>query len=139
MRTILIALLFAAPAQAQLLPGANDLFLPPHGDEGCWVSFFAGRNFTPPAAQLAGRSYVESFATEIPAAVKPELDHVGGESFFADVSSLIVGPHARLVGYGERNFRGRELVIGPGEYVSELADIHFHERVRSFKLFCEAT
>lgn len=134
MRLFLALLLAAAPVQAQLLPTPEELFPPPHGDEGCWVSFFAGPNFTPPAAQLAGRSYVESFATEIPGAVKPALDHVGGEAFFRDVSSLVVGPHARLVGYGERNFRGRELVLEPGQHLN----IELDESVRSFKIFCVA-
>ena len=49
--------------------------------EGCWVAFFDGRNFRPPAAQLTARSYVESFDTMTEGAVKPALDHVRRRGF----------------------------------------------------------
>jgi hypothetical protein len=58
------------------------------------------------------------FATEIPGTVKPALDHLGGESFFRELSS-----------------RGRELVLEPGQHMN----IELHERLRSSKIFCEAT
>lgn len=117
---------------ASLLPA------PVHGqleEEGCYVSFFAGKAFGPPAAQLRGRSFVESFETG--AVVHPDLKSVGGQKFIAEARSLVVGPDARLVGYAEGKFRHEELVIGPGRQVLDLSAIRFHERVRSLKVLCD--
>lgn len=122
-------------AQGDVRATPDSLFLPPHGDEGCWVSFFAGTNFGLPAAQLRGRSDVEAF--ESGPVLEPDLKHVGGQKFIAEARSIVVGPNARLIGYERPRFRDQALTIGPGRQVVDVAALDFHERVRSLEVRCE--
>lgn len=111
------------------------LFVPPYGQEGCWVLFFAGREFEPPAARLKGPAFIERF--EDGPVVIPELERVGGPVFLRSVQSVIIGPRARLVGFAKTRFTERALVLEPGQQVADLIDIGFHERVESLQLECE--
>jgi hypothetical protein len=141
MNDLLLALLAGALAAPSAISQAgaqpDDLFLPSHREEGCWVSFFGRRQFRGDSAQLRGRSFIEAF--ESGPVVEPDLAAVGGQAFLKRVRSLAVGPNARLVGYAEPGFRDQVLTVGPGRNVVDLSVIEFHERVRSLKVFCEGS
>jgi hypothetical protein len=126
--------LAAAPAFADVVAEPETLFLPPHGDEGCWVSFFSAPGFRGESAQLAGRTYVKAFETG--PVVNPDLEAVGGESFLKEVRSVVVGPHARLVGYEEEGFGGDSITLRPGRHVVDVDRVGL-QRARSLKVFCE--
>jgi hypothetical protein len=116
---------------------ADDLFIVPEGRQGCWVSFFENRDFRPPAVQLTGRTFVESFEPNAQAVVEPPLQKAGGAEFLQRVQSIVVGPHARLVGFAEAQYSGgRTLELGPGRRVPDVSRLDFHQRVDSLKVFC---
>ena len=133
--TLLCACLLGASARAQVTAEPENVFPPPQGDEGCWVALFAGENFKPPSARLTGRTFIESFESGVTVR-EPDLEHVGGQSFMNEVRSLVVGPHARLVGYAEPRFRKESVTFESGRHVADLSRFRFQERVRSVKVFC---
>ena len=136
------AALAAAPAahaqEIKVLPDREQLFIVPEGKQGCWVSFFEGKDFRPPGVQVTGRTFIESFEPKAQATVEPPLEEAGGAQALRRAQSMVVGPHARLEGYDEERFSGgRTLELGPGERVRDLDALRFHERVHSLKVFCE--
>lgn len=125
----------SAPVQAQIL--ANDPApVPPHGDEGCWVMLFKGKNFKPPMARLEGEEFIERFATEPAATVTPELRDVGGQAFFKEIRSVVTGPTATMLGFEGERFSKQVLEIKPNLSVRDLDALQFRETVKSVKVRC---
>jgi hypothetical protein len=87
----------------------------PEGD-GCFVNAFAGEQFHPPMTTYTGPRHERLF-----------MRHAG---------SLIVGPHARLLGYAGNRYRKETLDVPPGAHVADLAGTGFDRRVDSFKVVC---
>ncbi|HEX6318103.1 MAG TPA: hypothetical protein VFZ84_04450 [Burkholderiales bacterium] len=56
--------------------GPGDLFIVPEGEQGCWASFFSGKEYRPPGVQFTGRTYIESFEPKAQAVVEPPLQQV---------------------------------------------------------------
>lgn len=139
-RSILLGLALlpaAALGNPEVVPGGPDTFVaePRAAELGCWAMFFAEPGYVAPVAQLTNRSFIDAFE---PGGTPPaDLKPVGGREFFRRAGSLIVGPHAEVVGYAEPNFSGgKTLTVGAGRRVADLEKIEFHERVKSLKVFC---
>jgi hypothetical protein len=120
-----------------IVHAADKSFLPPYGDQGCWVSIFDGKNFRGESARIAGPDYIERFVTK-PGTVEPDLRNVGGQDFFRRIDSLIVGPHARLIAYAGQWFSGAEITFLPNARVPDLDVLNFSNRIESVKVRCAA-
>ena len=106
-RIAIVLFLAAAPS---LAAGAA-----PRAD-GCFVDAFAGEQFHPPITTYTGPRHEQLF-----------MRHAG---------SVIVGPHARLLGYAGDGYRKETLDVPPRAHIPDLAEIGFDRRVDSFKVVC---
>lgn len=123
---IVLAFGFAgAAAAADPSPAYSD---PKEGD-GCWVRFFAERDFREPLGRLAGPLYVTS--TSGPGLVG-QLDE---NEYFSRVHSVAVGPDAKLYGYAQPAFSEEILALEPGRKAADLG-VDFARRVVSLKIVC---
>lgn len=114
-------------------PGQRDLFLPPYAEKGCWARLYEQAGFDGRMRQLEGPVYAEAVGSS--PVIVPDLGSIPPQPLFEEVRSVVVGPHARLQGYGEALFRGAALALAPD---SREADIDFGARIKSFTLQCEA-
>lgn len=128
--------LLALAACVSTEPPQRDVFLPPYADKGCWARLYGEPGFAGPVRQLEGPTFVEALAyTGI---VVPDIQRTEPQPLFSEVASVEIGPHARLVGFAEPLFRRPDLRLAPGAKVADMAQVAFYERVRSFRLECEA-
>jgi hypothetical protein len=113
-------------------PPQRDVFLPPYAEKGCWARLYAEPGLAGAMRQLEGPAYVESLdATTVEI---PDIERTQPQPLFAEVSSIAVGPHARLTGYAAPLFREQVVALGPGENLSGFSSLS----VRSLRLECEA-
>jgi hypothetical protein len=66
------------------------------------------------------------------------LDRIPPQPLFSEVRSVLVGPHARIVGYHETLFREPVLELGPGSRLADVDALKLHERVQSMRMDCIA-
>lgn len=99
--------------------------------EGCWVQFFAERDFKRPMGMLPGGTYINSLAGP---GLIGEFDE---REYFQRTASLVVGPQAKLIVYAEPGFDKELVTIGPNRKVAALADIGFPQRAASLKVICD--
>ena len=86
--------------------------------------------------ELGGPVFVEALgATPV---IVPNLDAIPPQPRFSEVKSMTVGPHARIVGYGDKLFREPVLELAPGTRLADTSEVAFHERVQSFHMECVA-
>lgn len=83
--------------------------------------------------QLEGPVFVE--ALDHSPVLVPGLDKIPPQPQFAEARSLVVGPHARLVGYEHELFRNPVLTFEPAQRVE---DVELRSRVRSLRMDCVA-
>jgi hypothetical protein len=118
-------------------PPERDVFLPPYAEKGCWARFYAQADFAGPMRQLEGPAFVESIgATPVLVA---GIEQTAPQPLFWQVRSLVVGPHARIVGYAETLFRAPSMELPPGMRIADAAAIGFYDRVQSFSMQCVVT
>jgi hypothetical protein len=131
-----IAALLLALALAACAAPRRDVFIPPYAEKGCWARLYEQPGFAGPMRQLEGPAFVESLAPDTVAV--PDVGEIPPQPLFTQMQSLLLGPHARIIGYGEPLFRAPSVELAPGARVAELSSLAFHERVRSFTMKCEA-
>ena len=132
MRRLSIAALAACGLAAPALAiDTNPSYLDPEYGEGCWVRFFEDANFERPLGRIGRSTYINSLAA-------PGLiGEMQIPEFFRRASSLVVGPEARLIAYGEPGFRKEVLNFEARREVPDLQAVGFPERVASLKIDCE--
>jgi hypothetical protein len=60
------------------------------------------------------------------------------QPLLSEFKSLRVGPHARIVGFAQPLFREPVMELAAGSERSDVGAQHFHERVQSFVMHCQA-
>ena len=55
-------------------------------------------------------------------------------SWCGSIKSLRVGPHAFVLAYGDKEFKGKMISLGPGEEVADLGEIKFGDEIDSIKI-----
>jgi hypothetical protein len=128
---VLVSSLLAACAA----PPQSDVFLPPYAEKGCWARFYEKPDFGLPMRQLEGPSSVEAIPRS--AAAVPDMEDAGVQPLFSEVRSLIVGPHAKLIGYSGTLFRGEATVIDRATSARDAASVGY-PRFASLRMLCEA-
>ena len=118
------------------MPPERDVFVPPYAEKGCWARFYADAGFGVPMREVEGPMQVEALGAS--AVVLPDSASAGVRPRFTEVRSLVLGPHARIVGYAQPLFREPSVMIDRGTSVADLATLDFHKRVTSFEMLCEA-
>ena len=131
-----IAALALAAAGCSLGPPQRDFFLPPYAEKGCWAQLYEETGFAGASRVLEGPLMVEALSGSL--VWVPDLETIPPQPLFSEVRSLRIGPHARIEGYGETLFRAPTLALPAGAAIADLAAIEFHQRVRSFRMQCEA-
>ena len=129
MRLVLLASLCIHASAFALDPTPSTV--DPAVGEGCWVQFFAERDFKRPMGMLTGGTYINSLAGP---GLIGEFDE---REYFQRTASLVVGPEAKLVIYAEPGFDQELVTIGPNRKVPALNDIGFPQRAASLKVLCE--
>lgn len=117
-------------------PPVRDVFIPPYAEKGCWAQFYEQPNFGAPMYQAEGPMFVEAIPGTI--IMVAELDRIPPQPLFEKARSLIVGPHAKLVGYPETLFRGTPTVLDPGTKISDAASAGYPQRFVSLTVECKA-
>jgi len=129
MRRLFLAVLFLHGGAYAVDP--TPATVDPAVGEGCWVQFFAERDFKRPMGMLPGGTYINSLAG-------PGLiGEFGEREYLQRTASLVVGPEAKLVIYAEPGFDNELATIGPNRKVPALDAIGFPQRVASLKVLCE--
>jgi hypothetical protein len=93
---------------------------------GCWVRFYAGKNFQGPSLTLVG-------PVDMPRMTAP-----GG--LWQDWDSAVAGPRATVTSYDKENYRERTATLRSGQSVPDLREQHlgWHEQVKSARVSCTA-
>jgi hypothetical protein len=119
------------------------------GDKECWAEFFQDSQYSGKHFRLQGPIQLEN------------LQDVGGENWESRISSLKVGPKARLTVFENNNFQltlkamekypellrslgltekdameDKELIFIANSNIHDLSDFNFRKKVRSLKLDC---
>ena len=69
---------------------------------------------------------------------RADLERIPPQPLFEKARSLIVGPHAKVVGYTETLFRGTPTVLDSGTKVPDAASAGYPQRFLSLTLECKA-
>ena len=64
------------------------------------------------------------------------LRDVGGKNWNNDIESVIVGSNARVKAYSEKDFKGTELALAPGQRVPNLGKLNMKDDIESMKIAC---
>lgn len=131
------ALLLIALSACASEPPRRDVFVPPYAEKGCWARLYGEPGYAGAMRQLEGPAFVE--ALDSTTVVVPQIQSTSPQPLFSEVASVVVGPHARLVGYAAPLFRLQDLELAPGAALPDVSQVAFYERVRSFTLECEAS
>ena len=95
-------------------------------DKNCFIEIFEDDNFDPddPHVVLQGPKEYAS------------LKDIGGKDWANDIESVIVGPNATVRAYEDRDFKGTELALVPGQRVKNLGKLDMANDIESMKITC---
>ena len=95
-------------------------------DKNCFIEIFEDDNFDPddPHIVLQGPKEYAS------------LKDIGGKDWANDIESVIVGTNATVRAYEDRDFKGTELALVPGQRVKNLGKLDMANDIESMKITC---
>ena len=94
-------------------------------EAGCWVQFYAERNFAGDPATLVGPATVET------------ADKFSGKQLKRNIDSLVTGPKATLRVYEHAMFKDRSTTFGPNSREGGLiTKLGFGGQIESLQLDC---
>ena len=95
-------------------------------DKNCFIEIFEDDNFDAddPHVVLQGPKEYAS------------LKDVGGKDWANDIESVIVGSNATVRVYEDKDFKGTELVLVPGQRVKNLGKLDMANDIESMKIAC---
>jgi len=95
-------------------------------DKNCFIEIFEDDNFDPddPHIVLQGPKEYAS------------LKNIGGKDWANDIESVIVGSNATVRAYEDKDFRGTELALVPGQRVQKLSKLDMANDIESLKIAC---
>ena len=96
-------------------------------DENCWADLFKNPDFGPEDSHVRLVGPIESST----------LDQLEGKNWNDEIQSLIMGPHATVHVYQNREFAGMELIFMPNQRISdELIPVGMSKNIKSLKVQC---
>jgi len=95
-------------------------------DKNCFIEIFEDDNFDPddPHVVLQGPKDYAS------------LKNIGGKDWANDIESVIVGSNATVRTYEDKDFKGTELALLPGQRVKNLGKLDMANDIESMKISC---
>ena len=95
-------------------------------DKNCFIEIFEDDNFDAddPHVVLQGPKEYAS------------LKDVGGKDWANDIESVIVGSNATVRVYEDKDFKGTELALVPGQRVKNLGKLDMANDIESMKIAC---
>src|SRR5918993_4294868 len=95
-------------------------------DKNCFIEVFEDDNFDPddPHVVLQGP---KEYAT---------LKNLAGKDWSNDIESVIVGSNATVRAYEDKDFKGTELALLPGQRVKNLGKLDMANDIESMKITC---
>ena len=95
-------------------------------DKNCFIEIFEDDNFDPddPHVVLQGPKEYAS------------LKDIGGKDWSNDIESVIVGSNATVRAYEDKDFKGTELSLLPGQRVQNLGKLDMANDIESMKIAC---
>ena len=95
-------------------------------DKNCFIEIFEDDNFDAddPHVVLQGPKEYAS------------LKDIGGKDWANDIESVIVGTNATVRAYEDKDFKGTELALVPGQRVKNLGKLDMANDIESIKIAC---
>ena len=95
-------------------------------DKNCFIEIFEDDNFDAddPHVVLQGPKDYAS------------LKNIGGKDWANDIESVIVGSNATVRAYEDKDFKGTELALLPGQRVQNLGKLDMANDIESMKIAC---
>ena len=95
-------------------------------DKNCWIEVFDDDDF-----DMKDDHYKIQGPKEF-----ASLTDVNGKNWNNDIESVIVGSNARVKTYSEKDFKGTELALAPGQRVPNLGKLNMKDDIESMKIAC---
>ena len=95
-------------------------------DKNCFIEIFEDDNFDADDPHVVLQDPKE-YAS---------LKDVGGKDWANDIESVIVGSNATVRVYEDKDFKGTELALVPGERVKNLGKLDMANDIESMKIAC---
>jgi hypothetical protein len=95
-------------------------------DKNCWIEVFEDTKYDAddPHVQVQGP------------AVFASLKNLNGRDWNNDIQSVIVGSNATVRAHSDKDFRGTELALAPGQRVPDLSELGMSNDIESMKISC---
>ncbi len=126
MASLKIALLMFAASAWFAVPGFAADLETQVVDKNCWIEVFDDDDF-----DMKDDHYKIQGPKEF-----ASLTDVGGKNWNNDIESVIVGSNARVKTYSEKDFKGTELALAPGQRVPNLGKLNMKDDIESMKIAC---
>lgn len=126
MASLKIALLMFAAFALFAVPGFAADLETQVVDKNCWIEVFDDDDF-----DMKDDHYKIQGPKEF-----ASLTDVGGKNWNNDIESVIVGSNARVKTYSEKDFKGTELALAPGQRVPNLGKLNMKDDIESMKIAC---
>ena len=126
MASLKIALLMFAASAWFAVPGFAADLETQVVDKNCWIEVFDDDDF-----DMKDDHYKIQGPKEF-----ASLTDVNGKNWNNDIESVIVGSNARVKAYSEKDFKGTELALAPGQRVPNLGKLNMKDDIESMKIAC---
>ena len=126
MASLKIGLLMFAVFALSAMPGFAADLETQVVDKNCWIEVFDDDDF-----DMKDDHYKIQGPKEF-----ASLTDVGGKNWNNDIESVIVGSNARVKTYSEKDFKGTELALAPGQRVPNLGKLNMKDDIESMKIAC---
>jgi beta/gamma crystallin len=126
MASLKVRLMMAAAIALFAMPGFAADLETQVVDKNCWIEVFDDDDF-----DMKDDHYKIQGPKEF-----ASLKDVGGKNWNNDIESVIVGSNARVKAYSEKDFKGTELALAPGQRVPNLGKLNMKDDIESMKIAC---
>ena len=110
-----------SPGQHEFITAARLRPLSARSSTGCYIEVWRDKNFEGECLTIEGPGEIEDLCS----------NHM---TWCGSIESLRVGPHAFVLAYGETEFKGKMISLGPGEELSDLGNIKFDDEIDSIRI-----
>ena len=110
-----------SPGQDEFLTAVRLRPLSARSSTGCYIEVWRDKNFEGECLTIEGPGEIEDLCS----------NHM---SWCGSIKSLRVGPHAFVLAYGDKEFKGKMISLGPGEELADLGNIKFDDEIDSIRI-----
>lgn len=95
-------------------------------DKDCWVEIFEDNAYDPddPHVKIGGPMRSSTLA------------NFNGKDWNDDIESLVVGPHATVRAYSDRDYEGTEVAFVSNQRIRDLAELDMANEIESMQVQC---